>query len=337
MVKEYLPRSRRRLGTGRRPLRVVDNVDIQVHAGESVALVGESGAGKTTVARMLSQLERPTSGRIWLGEELLNHSRRKQLRDFRQRVQVIFQNPYESLDPRHSVQSAVIEPLNINRIGTRQERHDRVLEVLELAGLTPAKRYLDRFPHELSGGQRQRVSIARALAMSPSVLVADEPVSMLDASVRSSILNLLTDLRSELGLALLFVTHDLATARHISDRLIIMYRGQVVESGPTDEIIARPAHPYTQMLLAAAGSRSIDHTDLVVDTRSPILGACQFAPRCPLAKEVCWSTSPPLEEVVVGRQAPATAQTQRESRCLFALDVFTNSPMYSAAEEGDPH
>ncbi|WP_051793238.1 ATP-binding cassette domain-containing protein [Amycolatopsis jejuensis] len=257
LVKEYRPRGG--FFARRAPVRVVDGVDLELRAGEAVAIVGESGAGKTTVSRMLALLEKPTHGRISLGDKDVTTIGARGLREFRRQVQIVFQNPYESLDPRHTVRVAAGEPLDINRIGSRAERAERTREVLRIVGLTPVERYLDRYPHELSGGQRQRVAIARALAVGPSVLIADEPVSMLDASIRSSILNLLSDLQSTLHLAIVFVTHDLATARFMSERLMVMYRGEVVETGPTEDVLAAPDHPYTRLLLSAAGNRLADH------------------------------------------------------------------------------
>jgi peptide/nickel transport system ATP-binding protein len=256
LVKEYLPR-----GGGvfarRQPVRVVDGVDLALRSGEAVALVGESGAGKTTVGRMLARLEPATRGVIGLRGQDVTRARGRALRDFRRQVQIVFQNPYESLDPRHTIGTAVSEPLDINRVGTRAGRRHRTGELLEIVGLTPPGRFLDSLPHELSGGQRQRVAIARALALEPSVLIADEPVSMLDASIRSSILNLLTDLRTELGVAILFVTHDLAIARFMSERIAVMRDGRVVETGDTDAVLTTPEHPYTRLLLAAARGEAV--------------------------------------------------------------------------------
>jgi oligopeptide/dipeptide ABC transporter ATP-binding protein len=232
------------------------------------------------------------------------------LKRLRRQVQLIFQNPYESLDPRHSVATAVTEPLRIHGIGSRSERSATARELLEAVGLAPAAAYLDRLPHELSGGQRQRVAIARAMALRPSVLVADEPVSMLDASIRSSVLNLMLDLRERFGIAILFVSHDLASARYMSKRALVMYRGQIVEEGPTDDVVATPAHPYTRMLIAAS-SRVLGPAPAVsrAADRPP---ACRFAPRCPLAQPVCWTDAPPMVAVAAGHAA----------RCHFALDVL---------------
>lgn len=316
LVKEYLPRGGTRLLSRRAPVRVVDDVDVELYEGEAVSLVGESGAGKTTVGRMLAHLEPATHGVVGLRGQPMTRPRRRELREFRRQVQIVFQNPYESLDPRHTIRTAVSEPLEINRVGTRAWRVERVSELLEVVGLTPAGRYLDTYPHELSGGQRQRVAIARALALDPMVLIADEPVSMLDASIRSSILNLLTDLRGRLGLAILFVTHDLAIARFMSERLVVMYRGQVVETGPTDEVLAAPAHPYTRLLLAAAGTRLPDGTRTGTAAELVGEGGCRFVAACPFARAECRRAEPPLAW---------SNDPSRMSRCFYSAEVLAKS------------
>ncbi|ASW55563.1 ATP-binding cassette domain-containing protein [Plantactinospora sp. KBS50] len=341
LVKEYVSRGGGLglFGVGRRTHRAVDHVDLQLRAGESVAVVGESGAGKTTVGRMLARLEDPTSGRVLLRGDDVTAAHGRRLRGFRRQVQIVFQNPYESLDPRHSIQAAVREPLDINGVGDQAERRDLVLEALEVVGLRPAARFVDSLPAEISGGQRQRVAIARALVLQPSVLIADEPVSMLDASIRSSVLNLLADLRAELGLAVVFVTHDLAIARFMSERLIVMYAGQVVEQGPTDEVIGRPAHPYTRLLLSASAGREVDTPAATPDAdraatpdadraatpdadraADPAAGStrtgCRFAARCPFAAPECRAGDVALVPVAAGHQA----------RCLFTERVRQAPP-----------
>lgn len=312
LVKEYSPRgSGIGLRAGRRLVRVVDHVDVKLPAGGSIAIVGESGAGKTTVGRILAHLERPTAGSILVDGRDVTEARGADLKAFHRRVQIVFQNPYESLDPRHPVRIAVEEPLDIHGGVSRSQGQDRVRRALELVGLTPVEQFLDRFPHELSGGQRQRVAIARAIILEPDALIADEPVSMLDASVRSSILNLLSDLRAELDLAVLFITHDLATARFLSEQLYVMYAGQVVEKGPIDDVLEGPAHPYTRLLMAASAGRvEVAGNSPPPQTRL-IDSACRFAARCPLAQDICRTTEPPVSTVATGHW----------SRCHFAAVV----------------
>ncbi len=313
LVKDYVPRGSGLGLFGRRAAnRVVDHVDLRLAAGEAVALVGESGAGKTTVSRMLAGLEPPTAGRVLLNDADVTHIRGRAAKPFHRAVQIVFQNPYESLDPRHRVRTAVAEPLDIHGI---RDRDDQVLlAALDAVGLTPPERYLDRFPHELSGGQRQRVAIARAIVLRPSVLIADEPVSMLDASIRSSILNLLDELRASMGLSILLVTHDLAVARFVANRLVVMYAGRVVEEGDADEVIARPAHPYTRLLLAASSARlGAPNLGARLRETEPDRG-CRFAARCSFAREQCLTDEPELR--------PAGPSL---SRCHFA-DEVRNEP-----------
>ncbi len=227
----------------------VDHVDLLIERGECMGLVGQSGSGKTTLGMMLALLEKPTEGRILFDDIDISALSSRQLRDFRQTVQVIFQDPYDSLNPRYRVQDTVLEPLTIHRIGHRHERHAHVAATIERVGLRPADKYLMKYPHELSGGERQRVAIARAIILNPTFLVADEPVSMLDVSVRAAILSLMRALQDELGLTYLFITHDLSVARYMCDRIAIMYQGRIVEYGPTDMVLHNPLHPYTRRLI----------------------------------------------------------------------------------------
>jgi peptide/nickel transport system ATP-binding protein len=247
-------------------LRAVDHVSFSLHKGETVALVGESGSGKTTVVRAVGQLQRADAGAVLLdGEPAGRHGRA--LRAYRRRVQVIFQDPFASLNPMHTVRYHLARPLRM--LGSRVRNLDeQVHALLRSVNLTPAEEIAGKHPHELSGGQRQRVAIARALASGPDVLLADEPVSMLDVSIRLEILNLLDRLKRERDLALLYVTHDLATARHFSTEVMVMYRGEIVERGPSDQVILRPAHPYTKLLASAAPDPSASRQQLAAARRA---------------------------------------------------------------------
>jgi peptide/nickel transport system ATP-binding protein len=248
LVKEYNIGSALR----RQPLRAVDDVSFTLTSGQTMALVGESGSGKSTVARMLARLTRPTSGRIALHGRPVSE-RARAVRRYRSDVQLVFQDPFSSLNPAHTVGYHLRRPLRLHGVvSTRAQERPAVLALLRRVSLTPAEQYVDKYPYELSGGQRQRVAIARALAPRPRVLLADEPVSMLDVSIRLEILNLIDRLKAEDDLAVLYITHDLATARHFSSQLLVLYRGVVVERGSSDEVILHPAHPYTVLLASAA-------------------------------------------------------------------------------------
>ncbi|GGK84864.1 dipeptide/oligopeptide/nickel ABC transporter ATP-binding protein [Sphaerisporangium melleum] len=278
-------------GRRRRTLRAVDGVSFTLTAGRTTALVGESGSGKSTIVRVLARLTRPTSGEILLDGDPVRSTRR-----YRKDVQMVFQDPFASLNPAHTVGHHLRRPLRIHGV-TGDVRHG-VHELLERVNLTPAEVYARRYPHELSGGQRQRVAIARALAPRPKVLLADEPVSMLDVSIRLEILNLIDRLKREQDLAVLYVTHDLATARYFSSEIMVMYGGRIVERGPADEVILRPAHPYTRLLESAApdpatprAARERDDGDAAArrrGVRPPLPQAgCPFRPRCPHATDAC--------------------------------------------------
>ncbi len=262
--------------------RAVDGVDLAVGRGEIVALVGESGCGKTTLARTILGLERPSEGTVLVDGTPLGYSR-SSLKAYRRRVQLVLQDPTGALNPRHTVYEAVAEGLRVHGLVEAEER--RVAQALSLAGLRPPERFYLRYPHELSGGQRQRVVIAGALVLEPDIIVADEPVSSLDASVRGEILALLLRLREELGLSLLVVTHDLGLAWNIADRVAVMYLGRIVEEGPTDEVLSDPKHPYTRALLSVVPE--MERLEQVVLTGEPpdptrIPTGCRFHPRCPL-------------------------------------------------------
>jgi peptide/nickel transport system ATP-binding protein len=280
----------------RRVVHAVDGISFELYAGTSVALVGESGSGKSTVGRVVAHLEAPTSGQVLFKGEAPTLRRRSALKRYRSEVQLIFQDPYASLNPVHTVAYHLERPLRIHKmVGSHREARPRVLELLEQVHLTPADQVIDKLPHELSGGQRQRVAIARTLAVRPGVLVADEPVSMLDVSVRLSILNLLSELVQKHDLALLYITHDIASARYFAERVLVMYAGEVVEVGPAEEITQSPAHPYTQLLVSAApdpdASARGGRRPVLAPGENPSLidppTGCRFHPRCPQAMEIC--------------------------------------------------
>lgn len=280
----------------KRVVHAVDGVSLSVAEGEFVALVGESGCGKTTTAQAVMRMIESQSGSIHYRDQDITRASQREMGPIRREMQIIFQDPYESLDPRFRVRDTVAEPLEIHNIDNREER---VRAALERAGLSPAELYLDRYPHELSGGQRQRVSIAAALALEPTLLLADEPVSMLDVSVRAGLLGLLDDLRKG-GLGILMITHDLSTAAHYADRICVMYLGRIVEEGPAHEVIRNPQHPYTQALVSVVPqpdpSRAMKPQILQGETPNPIdlPSGCRFHPRCPLAQDRCKSEDPQL-------------------------------------------
>jgi oligopeptide/dipeptide ABC transporter ATP-binding protein len=285
------------VGRGKSHLSAVDDVSLTIGRGETLGLVGESGSGKTTLARLALRLIPLTSGAIRIGGVDVHQADRRALRELRRRVQIVFQDPYSSLDPRMSVGSIIAEGLQ--GLG-RAERQRRIGELLERVGL--ARAFARRHPHQLSGGQRQRVGIARALAVDPQFLVLDEPVSALDVSVQSQVLNLLHDLQEDLGLTYLFISHDLTVVRHLAGRIAVMYLGKLVELAPADDIFERPRHPYTQALLSAMPSITAERRDRIIlsgDIPSPIdpPEQCRFASRCFRQMETCWTTVPPLERV----------------------------------------
>jgi peptide/nickel transport system ATP-binding protein len=293
-------------------LRAVDDVSFSIMEGETLGLVGESGCGKTTVARCIVRAYAPTGGQILFrttGGTVVDLAllSRRELRPLRPQIQMIFQDPYASLNPRMSIADIVGEPLLVNGLRDRRARLDRVAELLQLVGLRPE--YMQRYPHAFSGGQRQRIGIARALALRPRLVVADEPVSALDVSVQAQILNLLLDLQKRLGLTYLFISHNLSVVRHICDRVAVMYLGKIVESATTHELYRAPRHPYTATLLAAVPvpdpRRRADGADVRGEVPSPAdpPPGCSFNPRCPLAVSRCRVETPALREVSPGHLA----------------------------------
>jgi peptide/nickel transport system ATP-binding protein len=303
LVTRY-PIARGIVGAARREdslyVRAVDGVSFSLDRGEMLALVGESGCGKTSTAQSVLRLIETQGGSIRFdGQEIAGLSARA-LRPLRRRMQIVYQDPYESLDPRFRVSATIEEPLDVHGVGSRSERKNEVREALELAGLSPPELYLDRYPHELSGGQRQRVAIAASLVLHPDLLVADEPVSMLDVSVRAGILSILDGLRDN-GLAILMITHDLSTAAHYADRIAVMYLGRIVEEGPTREVIENPQHPYTRALLSVVPKRDPRDrgTPQILRGETPnsvrIPSGCRFHPRCPMAIDKCKEVDPDLE------------------------------------------
>jgi oligopeptide/dipeptide ABC transporter ATP-binding protein len=288
-------------GRPARPVRAVDGVSFELRAGEVLALVGESGSGKTTTGNLLMGLLPPSGGTVILGGEEVGRLSAAGLRRLRSRVQMVFQDPYESLNPRMRVAEIVAEPLKVHRVTrSRAELRERVADALRSAGMTPVDAYLDRYPFELSGGQRQRIVIAAALALRPSLLIADEPVSMLDVSIRAEILNLLSALAREQGIGVVMITHDLSTVAAYADRIAVMYLGRIVEHGPTRAVLSAPRHPYAQALLSVVPvpDPSLRRRPVILGGEMPdpsrIPSGCRFHPRCPLAFDRCPTVDPPL-------------------------------------------
>jgi oligopeptide/dipeptide ABC transporter ATP-binding protein len=284
-------------------VHAVDAVSFALQRGEIVALVGESGCGKSTIGRMLVKLQEPTGGSIRFNGLDVSHLEGGSLKAFRRRAQIVFQNPFEAFDPRLTIGASLMQALRIHDIGAKDEREARIVQAMERAGLRPAHDFLARYPHELSGGQSQRIATVRAMLLAPELLVADEPVSMLDVSVRADILNQLLDLRDEEGMGIVFITHDLAVARYVANRIFVMYLGMFVEVGPAEEIIANPRHPYTRALLsntlhlpARDDERHGEPMAIGGEVPTPIdlQPGCRFANRCPFVFDRCRVETPEL-------------------------------------------
>jgi oligopeptide transport system ATP-binding protein len=315
VVRFRLPRPGGLLGGGHDELRAVDGVSLSVGRGETLGLVGESGCGKSTAGRAVLQLLRPSAGSvIFDGQPIQDWWVRKgrswawdaRLRDLRRRMQMVFQDPFASLNPRMTVEAILTEPLRNFGLASGGDRRRRVQQLMETVGLDP--RFIRRYPHEFSGGQRQRIGIARALALGPDLIVADEPISALDVSIQAQILNLLARLRADLGLTMIFIAHDLAAVRHISDRIAVMYLGRIVEEADAREIVAAPRHPYTQALISAVPlpdpvrEATRRRTVLSGEVPSPVNppSGCPFHTRCPLREDRCARDVPPLREIAPG-------------------------------------
>ncbi|WP_308314952.1 ABC transporter ATP-binding protein [Bacillus sp. V33-4] len=306
-IKKYYPVSSSFFNRSSGYVKAVDDVSFSVKAGETLGIVGESGCGKSTLGRNILRLQKPTAGQIIYEDKDITKYRESELRKVRKEMQIVFQDPYASLNPKHKVGEIIREPLRVHREGSKAEQLDRVKWLLEKVGLE--HHHVMRYPHEFSGGQRQRIGIARALALNPKLIVCDEPISALDVSVQSQVINLFQDLQDELGLTYLFISHDLSVIRHVCNRVAVMYLGKIVELGETGDIYHEPAHPYTKALLSAIPlpnplqQRKRERSILQGDVPNPINPpeGCRFHTRCPIATEICKKEEPKFEEKMPGR------------------------------------
>jgi oligopeptide transport system ATP-binding protein len=308
LVKLFPVRGATFRGGGGEVVHAVDGVSLEVRRGETLGIVGESGCGKSTLGRLLVRLHEPTSGTVRFGGDDITRLSRRALRPYRREMQMIFQDPYASLNPRKRVGQILEDPFRIHRSADRSETSRHVKELLEVVGLSPD--HVNRYPHEFSGGQRQRIGVARALALNPKLIVADEPVSALDVSIQAQVINLLDDLQDDFDLTYVFIAHDLGVVHHVSDRIAVMYLGVVVEMGPSDALFIEPIHPYTEALLSAIPGIADDevHRERIVlegEVPSPISppSGCRFHPRCRYATEVCATERPSLLDHGNGRLA----------------------------------
>ncbi len=331
-VKHFPVKSGGLFARTREVVHAVDDVSLDIQAGETVGLVGETGCGKSTLARCVTRLHTLTSGRVIFDGQDISTTTRRELRPFRRRAQLVFQDPYGSLNPRRRVGAIIRDPFDIHGIGTPEERRTKVLELMEIVGLNPE--HYNRFPSEFSGGQRQRIGIARAIALRPDLVVCDEPVAALDVSIRAQILNLLADLQTQFGMTYLFISHDLSVVRHVSDRVVVMYLGKIVEIAPAADLYERARHPYTAALLSAVPIADPDLADaqsrviLSGDPPSPITppSGCRFHPRCAFAQDRCRTEEPRLE----GRAGDERGHTVA---CHYPI-VFAAAPALPASNAG---
>lgn len=313
----WYPQRAVRVEGGYPPVKAVDGVSFTLEKGEVLGVIGESGCGKSTLGRLLVQLEEQTDGTLLLDGEDARRLNRKDPKAFKRRAQIVFQNPFDAFNPRFTIQKSMLRPLIVHGIGANErERADICAKALESAGMSPAKDYLRRYPHELSGGQLQRISILRSMLLHPDFLVADEPVSMLDVSIRADVMNLLSRLTREQNMGMVFISHDLATTRYIADRIAVMYLGRFVEVGRCDDVLLHPAHPYTQALMSNCGSidEAGEFAPIAIPGEPPVpigtLSGCAFAPRCFRACPGCASADQPLREIAPGHFIRCSNETE---------------------------